>query len=60
LKNNRDFCSKPPKDENNLPKKNFSITGKSFTSRLKKRSLDPATRISAMMPLKSDISPEVS
>ena len=52
LKSNRDYCSKPP--ENDAPtKKKFSFSGKSFTSRMKKRSLDPTTRISTMMPLES-------
>ena len=50
LKRNRDYSSKPP--ENDAPtKKKFSFSGKSFTSRMKKRSLDPTTRISTMMPL---------
>ena len=50
LKRNCDYSSKPP--ENDAPtKKKFSFSGKSFTSRMKKRSLDPTTRISTMMPL---------
>ena len=60
FKSNRDYCSKPP--ENDAPtKKKFSFSGKSFTSRMKKRSLDPTTRISTMMPLEpSETVPEPS
>jgi len=46
------YCSKPPEDD--IPtRKKFSFSGKSFTSRMKRRSLDPTTRISAMLPSES-------
>lgn len=57
IENHRAYCSKPP-SENELPKKKFSFSGKSFTSRMKKRSLDPSTRISAMMPLEGENVPK--
>ena len=51
FKSNRDYCSKPPENDAPPTKKKFSFSGKSFTSRMKKRSLDPTIRISTMMPL---------